>query len=249
MFDLPDSYFQNTEVTDRISQLMQYTLLTVLELEFQPIYRQNWWERELKPHILQMDAGYDTFAGTDKQKPTVAKYRQLMNNLRHAHKVEPDLADLDVTALSTVLLYDDTYKDLDIRQYVPLSQKKYRSVLKVKNCRNGFSHGDVESRQQARDQGLQELRILLPGGRRSWPASRNSGGFTTVFWRHPPSWNSRRPAGPHWTPCVSWRRPDSARQWGGSWTWSCTTPSISVCRKPFSCWPTGTTLPGMSWPS
>lgn len=161
MFDLPDSYFQNTEVTDRISQLMQYTLLTVLELEFQPIYRQNWWERELKPHILQMDAGYDTFAGTDKQKPTVAKYRQLMNNLRHAHKVEPDLADLDVTALSTVLLYDDTYKDLDIRQYVPLSQKKYRSVLKVKNCRNGFSHGDVESRQQARDQGLQELRILM----------------------------------------------------------------------------------------
>lgn len=161
MFDLPDSYFQNTEATDRISQLMQYTLLTVLELEFQPIYQENWWERELKPHILQMDASFDTFSGTDRQKATVSKYRQLMNNLRHKHKPTPDLFSLDVTALSTVLLYDETYQNLDIRQYTPLSQKKYKSVMTVKNCRNGFSHGDVESRKQARDRGLEELRTLM----------------------------------------------------------------------------------------
>ncbi len=161
MFDLPDSYFQNTDASDRISQLMQYTLLSVLELEFQPIYQENWWERELKPHILQMDAGFDTFSGTDKQKPTVAKYHQLMNNLRHQHKPVPDLVNLDVTALSTVLLYDETYQNLEIRQYTPLSQKKYKSVMAVKNCRNGFSHGDVESRKQARDRGLEELRILM----------------------------------------------------------------------------------------
>lgn len=161
MFDLPDSYFQSTEATDRVSQLMQYTLLTVLELEFQPIYQQNWWEGELKPHILQMDAAFDTFAGTDKQKTTVAKYRQLMSNLRHHHKVEPELASLDVTALSTVLLYDEAYQNLAIRQYGPLSQKKYRSVMQVKNCRNGFSHGDVASRQKARDRGLEELRTLM----------------------------------------------------------------------------------------
>lgn len=161
MFDLPDSYFQSTEATDRVSQLMQYTLLTVLELEFQPIYHQNWWEGELKPHILQMDAAFDNFVGTDKQKTTIAKYRQLMSNLRHHHKVEPDLSSLDVTALSTVLLYDETYRNLAIRQHIPSSQKKYRSVMQVKNCRNGFSHGDVGSRKKARDRGLEELRTLM----------------------------------------------------------------------------------------
>lgn len=161
MFDLPDSYFQNTDASDRISQLMQYTLLSVLELEFRPIYRKDWWEQELKPHILQMDASFDTFSGTDRQKATVAKYHQLMNSIRHKRRTEPDLGNLDVTALSTVLLYDETYQNLDIRQEAPSSKEKYRSVMAVKNCRNEISHGDVESSQRARKRVLKELRILM----------------------------------------------------------------------------------------
>lgn len=159
MFDLPESYYQHAEATDRVSLLMQYTLLAVVELEFAPVYGWNWWKGELLPHILQGAQAAMEIDGRGRE--TAMKYRQVVENLRRGGKMTLELVDLDVTVLSSILLYDEGYTDLPIRRYDQEARDKYRTVRRIKDCRNSFSHGSVESRGPARQESLQELQRLM----------------------------------------------------------------------------------------
>lgn len=80
----------------KIANLRARTLQTIVMLQFEPIYGENWWGKVLLPH-MQAEAKEETINGK--------KYRVA---LRKSEDLSID--DLDTTVLTTILIHDDAFK-------------------------------------------------------------------------------------------------------------------------------------------
>lgn len=130
----------------KIANLRARTLQTIVTLQFEPIYGENWWDKVLLPH-MQEEAKEETINGK--------KYRVA---LRKSENLSID--DLDTTVLTTILLYDDAFKG--DRGGITAYTNEYDLLLKISNLRNAANHDETGHESQYAEQSLKLLKDAIP---------------------------------------------------------------------------------------